>query len=496
MNDIVSVLSARQARLLQMRSSRELFAAAVSHYKETPADFINDWCITYDPRVSPPIMPFELFPRQREFIEWLNDRYTKKEDGIVEKSRDVGMTWLCCAYAVWMWVFVPGASIAFGSRKEDYVDLSGNPDSIFEKIRMILDNLPVEFLPPGFDMRKHAPNMKIINTDSGSNIKGEAGDNIGRGGRSSIYFLDEAAFIERPDMIEAALSMNSDVKISVSTPNGIGNPFYRKRHNGNFPVFTFRWSDDPRKDEVWYRKQKRLLDPVIFNREIEIDYNASVNNALIDGTLVREAMRNKVTDIFGKNDINHAPVVLGVDVARFGSDRTVICCRQGRVVHWFRTFTKLDIEQVIGQVMTAVKSVKVNAIFVDVVGIGAGVYDGLTRKHDCVYAVNGGSKANDSEKYYNMRAEMGAKIREWLEDAPVVLPSSGDIHADLCALQYDYDKEGRLVLEKKEDAKKRGVRSPDHFDALGLTFARNVSAEDFEEEEFYHDNTRDRLTGY
>ena len=109
----------------------------------------------------------------------------------------------------------------------------------------------------------------------GTIIKGEAGDNIGRGGRSSIYFKDESAFYERPDKIEAALSQNSDVKIDVSTPNGTGNPFYRKRHGGQIPVFTFHWRQDPRKDQAWYDNQKRILDPVILAQEVDIDYTSS-----------------------------------------------------------------------------------------------------------------------------------------------------------------------------------------------------------------------------
>jgi hypothetical protein len=494
-NNITATLVARQQRLLKLRADKRLLEAALVHYRTHPADFVDDWMMTYDPRQDVKVMPFSLFPKQRDYLDWLYDRWAKREDGLVEKSRDMGVTWLCCAFAVWMWIFHQQASIAFGSRKEDLVDKLGDPDSIFEKMRMIIDRLPSEFIPAGFDPKQHATHMKIINPVNGSGIKGEAGDNIGRGGRSSVYFKDESAFYERPDKIEAALSMNSDVKIDVSTPNGNGNPFYRKRHGGKVPVFTFHWRDDPRKDEAWYRKQLNELDPVIVAQEIDINYDASVSNSLIDATLVREAMQVRGSEIYSDRP-NDAPLVLGVDVARFGDDRTVLCLRQGREVHWFEVYNQLDITQTAGEVMRVLRNQHIDAVFVDVVGIGAGVYDILNGKFNGIYAVNGGSTAHEASRYYNHRAEMWGRLREWLKDKPVILPNHPDMQSDLCSLKYSYNANGQLVLEKKEDAKKRGVRSPDLGDALGLTFSQYIAVDHDDHQSDSADGTRDSRTGY
>jgi hypothetical protein len=499
MPDIVDTLIDRQQRLLKIRSDNKLMSAAWVHYSNSPADFIDDWMVTYDPRVQPSMLPFLLFPKQREYINWLHKQYLNKQDGLVEKSRDMGVTWLSCAFAVWMWLFVPGTSVAFGSRKEDLVDRIGDPDSIFQKMRMIIDNLPYEFAPQGFTLKEHATHMKIINPENGSTIKGEAGDNIGRGGRSTLYFKDESAFYERPELIEAALSMNSDVKIDISTPNGNGNPFYRKRHGGKVSVFTLHWRDDPRKNDEWYRKQRDLLDPVILAREVDLDYNSSVGNVLIDSETVRAAMEMMPSKVFGDKP-NEAPVVLGVDVARFGDDRTVLCCRQGREVHWFEVFRKLDVAQVAGQVRAAMRNQYFDAIFIDVVGIGAGVYDILNSSGAAnVYAVNVGSKAHEAGKYYNHRAEIWARMRDWLKDGPVMLPNDASVLTDLCSLQYSFNANGLLVLEKKEDAKKRGVQSPDLGDALALTFSQFVEssrvADSYGRFDSYGD-TRDAVGGY
>jgi hypothetical protein len=116
-------------------------------------------------------------------------------------SRDMGASWCTIAYAVWLFLFRPGSSVGFGSRKAQLVDRIGDMDSLFEKIRHC-----VAVLPPIFKPRYDASYMKLRNRDSGATITGESGDEIGRGGRKLIYFVDEAAHLEHPELIEAALS--------------------------------------------------------------------------------------------------------------------------------------------------------------------------------------------------------------------------------------------------------------------------------------------------
>ncbi len=464
------IFNQRNKILNEFREDPDKLFIAIEHYKNgNYADFICDWMTTYDPRKSPSELPFILYPRQREYIDWLYSLWRKKEDGLVEKSRDTGLTWLCCAFAVCVWLFEEGQTVSFGSRKEDLVDKIGDPDCIFEKMRIILRNLPIDFIPVGYDERKNATFLKIINPANGTIIKGEAGDNIGRGGRSSIYFKDESAFYERPDKIEAALSQNSDVKIDVSTPNGTGNPFYRKRHSGKFPVFTFHWKDDPRKTQAWYEKQKQILDPVILAQEVDIDYTASVANNLIDGKFVVDAMTRTVDfEVFG-------PKALGVDPARYGDDRTAFVMRQGRVVHWIDTKRKLSTMEIVGQVSHWMRHYWFDAVFVDVIGLGAGVYDALVEKWgERIIPVSSSEAADDHIKYANKRCEMWCSMREWLMDKPVALPKHDELTVDLTAPQYSFNSSGQRVLEKKEDMKKRGVKSPDIGDALAMTFAENI----------------------
>ena len=340
--------------------------------------------------------------------------------------------------------------------------------------------LPIEFRPTGYDEKKHAPHMRILNPENGSSIVGEAGDNIGRGNRTSIYFKDESAFYEHPAAIDAALSQTSNCKIDVSTPNGPGNPFHAKKMSGKMSVFTFHWRDDPRKDQAWYDKQVRTLDSVIVAQEIDINYEASSTNSFIPGDLVDAAMRNGAGDVAANGAIK-----IGVDPARFGDDKSAIVIRRGRVVLSIVEYQGLDTMDLAERVDAAAKAYpagSIGQIAVDTIGIGAGVADRLRMlypdKHDkdgnvikksIVQDVNSALRVDDGRNY-NLRAQIWESFLDWLGQQPCSLPNDTDLKSELCSLRYLFKGSLRL-MESKEDAKRRGIKSPNKADALMLTFA-------------------------
>lgn len=480
--DYDPIFRERMRRLENIRNSGD--ARAVWHglrefYKTHPMQFIDDWCVTADPRnieIGLPVLtPFVLFKRQREFIEWLYERWRNREDGLVEKCRDAGVSWLCCAFAVWMWLFHDGAGIGFGSRKEEYVDKIGDPKSLFWKLRKIVEFLPNELKPVNWNERTDAPSMRMINRARDSSITGEAGDNIGRGARTSIYFVDEAAHLEHPEAVDAALSATSNCKIHVSSVNGAGNPFYKKRHGGQIPVFIFDWRQDPRKSQEWYDKQKATLDPVILAQEIDRNYEASVANAFIPAELVAAAAARGPRDVPARGRLR-----IGVDVARFGDDKTSIVFRRGRVMIKKVRLEKNDTMQVASKVRAEINAFneKPEQIAVDTIGIGAGVADILRgwypdvigkdgKTYKTVEDINCSVKLNNGE-HYNVRAMMWSEMKEWLKGASI--PNDQNLRSDLTALRYSF-RAGELLLESKDEAKKRGIKSPDDGDALALTFA-------------------------
>ena len=148
------VFEERIARLKRLRDDPSLVAGVKAFYADHPVEFITDWGMTFDPRNVErgfeAVTPFLLFPKQQEFVRWVVDRWMGREDGLVEKSRDMGASWLCVAVAAWMWLFKPGTVIGFGSRKEEYVDKLGDPKSLFWKIRQFINLLPVELQPKGY----------------------------------------------------------------------------------------------------------------------------------------------------------------------------------------------------------------------------------------------------------------------------------------------------------------------------------------------------------
>jgi phage terminase large subunit len=215
------VFAARVARLGRLRATPGALPALKLYYRDHPESFVADWCCVQEPRNAaaglPTTVPFVLWPRQRELVLWLLERWRRGENGIVAKSRDSGVTWLTTALACTLCLFHPGVVVGVASRKVEYVD--GSPKSLLAKARFFLLHLPREFLG-SFDPEKNAPFMRILFPATGSAITGEGGGQIGRGDRTSMTIVDEASFLEDPDSVDAALSQTTRSRIDVSTPNG------------------------------------------------------------------------------------------------------------------------------------------------------------------------------------------------------------------------------------------------------------------------------------
>jgi len=191
--------------------------------------------------------------------------------------------------------------------------------------------------------------------------------------------------------------------------------------------------------------------------------------------MVVQARQNKVLAI--------GPLIVGVDPARYGDDRTAIVRRKGRSVYDLEVFEKLSTMEVAGIVHTIIKDEKPDQVAIDVGGLGAGVVDRLEElgHGNVVVGINFGSAALDPKRFINRRAEMWWEMRDWLDgDRPVMIPDRDDLHTDLIAPQYKYDSNQRRKLESKDDIKKRGLRSTDCADALALTFAEPLTIDDFE----------------
>lgn len=386
--DYVGVWRWRQAQLLRIRNDPAALVGAIEYYRTHPVAFINHWLDTYDPRNAghgtPAKMPFILFERQADLVRFVVACIEGEENGLMEKARDMGATWVCSAVSVWLWRFYDGAAVGWGSRKEQLVDKLGDPDSIFEKMRMLIRSMPRDFWPEGFNEKDHMSYMRIVNPQNGSTITGEAGDNIGRGGRKLIYFKDESAHYERPEKIEAALGDNTRVQMDISSVNGLGNVFHRRReagvewaggpaHPGVTNVFVMDWRDHPAKDDEWYqaRKKKAAADGLLhlFAQEVDRNYSASVEGVVIPAEWVQAAVDAHVKlalpEASGKR-------IAGLDVADEGGDLNALAARKGYLLQNVEDWGEGDTGATTRRAVTTLGTEPVEVQY-DSVGVGAGV---------------------------------------------------------------------------------------------------------------------------
>jgi len=483
--------------------------------------WFDNWAWTYDPRAAnetpkrPSYMPFDLFPRQRDMVRFLDARLAGREDGLIEKSRDIGFTWVAAGYALHKWLFVDGFKTTFGSRKEEYVDRLGDPDSIFEKIRLLLYRMPSWMQPEGFSSAVHDNHLRILHPLNGNVIRGEAGDQMGRGGRSTLYFVDEAAFVERAEKVDAATSANTDVRIWGSTVNGVGNLFYRKRHGQlrEEQIFRFHWSDDPRKTPEWAVKKRAGIDEAAWAAEYDIDYAASIEGLCIPAKYVTAAQ-----EIAGLMKIEPSVSgIAGLDVGA-GGDKSVFVARFGPVVMLPQSWGDPDTIETAHRGLEAAQDARasrsdgapcsVALLNFDSVGVGAGVVAALARAERPglkTHGVNVGESPSETqwpdgetskEKFANLKAEAWSLARErfkatyemvlFLRGQPggqkhdvsnlISIPRSSEgaeasaLASQLSAPKRFRDERGKIMIEKKADLRKRGVSSPDHAEALVLTF--------------------------
>ncbi len=395
--DYVAELMERQRRVRKLRADPVLRLGLKERYRGDPASWIRHWAVTYDPRKAntdaPTTMPFVPFPRQDDLTEFLLDCIRGGQNGLAEKARDMGATWICCAFSVWLWLYWDGAAVGWGSRKEQLVDKIGDPDSIFEKMRIIIRNLPSFMLPAGFSPADDMPFMKIINRKTGASITGEAGDNIGRGGRKLIYFKDESAHYERPEKIEAALADNTNVQIDISSVNGPGNVFHRRREAGRewkrgadlatdcVNVFVMDWRDHPAKDQAWYdqRRAKAAADGLlhVFAQEVDRNYTAAVAGTIIPGDWVASAIDAHVR--LGFDDSGGWRAAL--DPADEGGDLHALAIAKGSILKSVEDWGEGDVGKATRRAIEALSGREV-ALQYDSIGVGAGVKSEANRLND------------------------------------------------------------------------------------------------------------------
>lgn len=347
--------------------------------------------------------------------------------------------------------------------------------------------------------------------DAGYKLATAGTDDVGRSNTAQLLHGSEFAFWRNAAMHLAGIG-NTIAKapgteiIFESTANGIGNQFHlmwqtAESGQGDYIAVFVPWfwqdeyTDTPPADwtpsvaDVEYQqaygldlgqmawRHAKLLEygpgfEWLFDQEYPacaaLAFRSATSNPLISPSHVMAAVNNV---LFRERQ---GPLLVGCDPAGEGDDRTAIVFRQGRTVFRVEYHSKLDTMQIAGKLAAYYRDMEIDGLFVDKLGLGAGVYDRLVELQIPVIGVGAGSKATNSERYENKRAEMYWLMAEWLADAPVRLPNDAALISDLSTFQPETSSNGRRQLESKLKLKKRGIRSPDGADALALTFAEPV----------------------
>lgn len=471
--------------------------------------WFDRWAYTYDPRLVGKIggafIKMRPWAKQREYLLWLQDRVAAGEEGLVEKSRDVGATYMTGGFAIHRWLFEPGFKTTFGSLTVDEVDKKDNPDSIFAKLRIMLRRMPLELMPKGFKWQTHDNYLRIFNPETEAIISGDGGEDMGRSGRSSLFVLDEAAHVPHAETVEAALSGNTDCVVWVSSVKGMGNLFAKKRHSLLKPhqIFRLHWRDDPRKTEEWAAAKKASLStPATWASEYDIDYSASVEGICIPALWVESAKRLLSLE---KRLRPSNVAVLGLDVGA-GKAKSVAIPRRGAVVMPPKSRTAPDTTDTAHWGLEVARLNGAIQLNFDAPGVGAGVSSTLMKNPKpglTVVAVNTGLPPSQrlwpdgrrsEEMFGNSKAEIWWLTRTALQRThehvsflegkadglehpltdllalPSGDPDSNALCLQLSLVKWGTNERGKIVIEKKEALARRGIASPDYADALVLTY--------------------------
>jgi hypothetical protein len=201
--------------------------------------------------------------------------------------------------------------------------------------------------------------------------------------------------------------------------------------------------------------------------EVYGQFPSEGDDQFISANLVDEAMKRP------KYQDQSAPIVIGVDPARFGADATVIAVRQGRDIIAIQRHRGDDTMTVVGHVIDAIEQHRPTLVVIDEGGLGAGIVDRLKEQRYKVKGINFGNKSTNPIMYGNKRAEMWGKMKDWLKTASI--PLDRFLKTDLISPMMKPDSKGTIFLESKKDMKARGLASPDAADAICVTFAFPVA---------------------
>jgi phage terminase large subunit len=504
--DYMPLLTERQRKLARLRRDPSMIPVLREFYKRNLAQWVQDHCCTFDPRNPerqiPSLTPFPLMPFQ---IRWLNFQlscWRQQLNNLTEKSREQGLSWLAVCFAVWLCVFHEGVSCGFGSYKAELVDELGNADSLLEKMRILLRNLPAEFR--GGWTEENSKRNQIDFPETRSSVIGQTGDNIGRGGRKSWFCCDESAHFERPLLIDASLAATTNCRADISSVFGQGNPFAEKVREGKMPVFRATWREDLRKDAEWERQMRIKVGDTIFAQEYDADYMAGVDGQLIPGHWLAACVDAHVK----LGIVPTGRLRAGFDIATAGRDLNSLAIRHGVVLRHSSAWKQESVKQSSQRVVRELAKFSCTELDFDAVGVGDTAWEFVrdaaaaakqtvrTNPFKASEAPENPAKcfpgtSNTNEDTFANKAAQGGWHLRWLVentyravngDTSVshyeifsidssTVEDIGTLLAHMSQPIYEINSAGKITLDKSPGS----AKSPDRYDAVMMAFAPKKS---------------------
>jgi hypothetical protein len=480
------------------------------------------------------VIHFELNQAQRYIHERLEKQ--RKEKGyvraIILKGRQQGCSTYIAARFYDRVVTKSGLKAFILAHREDATT------NLYSLVDRYYENYPLPIRP---NIKESNAKRLFFENGSGYGVGTSGGGSVGRSDTIQLLHMSEAAFYEKTDELVSGImqtvpDMPGTEIILESTANGTGNMFHRmamQAHTGNgydyqLIFVPWFWQDeyklavkeniDLSSEEEEYKALWKLSDGQMMWRRNKIMTSGEWKFKQEYPAYVQEAFEASGEDSFISSQsvlqarkCEHADkarnVIIGVDPAWLGSDLTAIVWRAGRVMTKYKTYAKLDTMQLCGIIANIIYTEKPYRIFIDVTGIGAGIYGRLIELgySDIVTAINFGQKADDSARFMNKRAEMWDRMRDWFNsEIPVKIPDDDRLQIDFTCMKPKLHSSGRTAMEDKDETRKRIGRSPDAGDALALTFAYLLPVyedvqhleEMYERDNRYMDRSRNSTTGY
>lgn len=341
-----------------------------------------------------------------------------------------------------------------------------------------------------WDYLKHfstqIPGTKVSESDlsvefaNGSRIRLYGADNPDslRGIYLDGAILDEVAQMKPEvwgEIIRPALADRHGWALFIGTPKGINlfsELYYKALADSDWYVARYTVNDTDALDPAEVEKMRREMSDAEFAQEMLCDFSAASDDVLISLALAED----RAGKTLRQDQYTFAPKILGVDVARYGGDRSVIFARQGLASFTPQVFKGIDNMSLAALVAQKIVEWKPDAVNIDA-GRGEGVIDRLIQLGYRPSPVDFGGRPINA-RYANKRAEMWDSMAEWLKSGGVI-PNMPELKQDLCTPRYSFaNASGKFALESKDDIAKRGMPSPDIADALALTFAYQAAKAD------------------